>query len=302
MAAAHDGGPRGMRRRMSASPRARSTRPTRTRRATSSRTGGRPLSAVRSGITDLAPTPLSRRTWSTYNIAALWIGMSVVITTYTLASGLMQQGMTWWQAMVTILLGNTIVLVPMVLNAHAGTKYGISFPGAVPRELRRARRQHPGDAARDRRLRMVRHPDVDRRARARHAVHRGVAGLERGAGRHRASRSRSFWLIQVAIIARRHRGHQDARELRRAAAARRRASCCSSGASGTAAGSGTSSPNRSDSRAERERLVLDALPAGAHRERRLLGDAQPQHPRLHALREEPALAGRWARRSACRRR
>ena len=77
---------------------------------------------------DLAPTPPSRRTWSTYNIAALWIGMSVVITTYTLASGLMQQGMTWWQAMLTILLGNVIVLVPMVLNAHAGTKYGISFP------------------------------------------------------------------------------------------------------------------------------------------------------------------------------
>src|SRR4029453_12820932 len=73
---------------------------------------------------DLAPTPPERRTWSTYNIAALWIGMSVVITTYTLASGLMAQGMNWWQAMVTILLGNTIVLVPMVLNAHAGTKYG----------------------------------------------------------------------------------------------------------------------------------------------------------------------------------
>ena len=77
---------------------------------------------------DLAPTPLSRRTWSTWHIAALWIGMSVVITTYTLASGLMQQGMTWWQAMLTILLGNAIVLVPMVLNAHAGTKYGVSFP------------------------------------------------------------------------------------------------------------------------------------------------------------------------------
>jgi NCS1 family nucleobase:cation symporter-1 len=77
---------------------------------------------------DLAPTPLSQRTWTTYNIAALWIGMSVVITTYTLASGLMQQGMNWWQAMATILLGNTVVLIPMVLNAHAGTKYGISFP------------------------------------------------------------------------------------------------------------------------------------------------------------------------------
>src|SRR5215471_4027729 len=71
---------------------------------------------------DLAPTPLTRRTWSTINIAALWIGMSVVITTYTLASGLMEQGMTWWQAMLTILLGNVIVLVPMILNAHAGTK------------------------------------------------------------------------------------------------------------------------------------------------------------------------------------
>jgi len=77
---------------------------------------------------DLAPTPLARRNWSTYNIAAMWIGMSVVITTYTLASGMMTQGMTWWQAMLTILLGNTIVLIPMILNAHAGTRYGISFP------------------------------------------------------------------------------------------------------------------------------------------------------------------------------
>jgi NCS1 family nucleobase:cation symporter-1 len=77
---------------------------------------------------DLAPTPLARRTWTTYHIAALWIGMSVVITTYTLASGLMEQGMHWWQAMLTILLGNIVVLVPMILNAHAGTKYGVSFP------------------------------------------------------------------------------------------------------------------------------------------------------------------------------
>jgi nucleobase:cation symporter-1, NCS1 family len=77
---------------------------------------------------DLAPTTPARRTWSTYDMAALWISMSVVITTYTLASGLMQQGMQWWQAMATILLGNVIVLVPMILNAHAGTKYGISFP------------------------------------------------------------------------------------------------------------------------------------------------------------------------------
>jgi NCS1 family nucleobase:cation symporter-1 len=77
---------------------------------------------------DLAPTSVERRTWSTWNIAALWIGMSVAITTYTLAGGLGVAGMTWWQAMLRILLGNTIVLIPMILNAHAGTKYGVSFP------------------------------------------------------------------------------------------------------------------------------------------------------------------------------
>ena len=89
---------------------------------------GDDLSASPLWNADLAPTAPERRTWSTYNIAALWIGMSVVITTYTLASGMMAQGMTWSQAILTILLGNVIVLVPMVLNAHAGTKYGISFP------------------------------------------------------------------------------------------------------------------------------------------------------------------------------
>ncbi len=77
---------------------------------------------------DLAPTTIKQRTWSTWNIAALWIGMSVVITTYTLAGGFIEAGMNWWQAMITILLGNTIVLIPMILNAHAGTKYGVSFP------------------------------------------------------------------------------------------------------------------------------------------------------------------------------
>src|SRR6185295_7289679 len=77
---------------------------------------------------DLAPTTIKERTWSTWNIAALWIGMSVVITTYTLAGGFIEAGMNWWQAMITILLGNTIVLIPMMLNAHAGTKYGVSFP------------------------------------------------------------------------------------------------------------------------------------------------------------------------------
>ena len=77
---------------------------------------------------DLAPTPSERRTWGTYNYASLWVAMSVCIPTYMLASGLIAGGMSWKQAIGTILLGNLIVLVPMILNAHAGTKYGIPFP------------------------------------------------------------------------------------------------------------------------------------------------------------------------------
>ncbi len=77
---------------------------------------------------DLAPIPLERRTWGTYNYAALWVAMSVNIPTYMLASGMIAGGMNWKQAIFTVFLGNVIVLIPMLLNAHAGARYGIPFP------------------------------------------------------------------------------------------------------------------------------------------------------------------------------
>jgi NCS1 family nucleobase:cation symporter-1 len=77
---------------------------------------------------DLAPVPAALRTWGTYEIAALWVGMAVCIPTYMLAAGLVAGGMSWWQAVGTIALGNAIVLVPMMLTGHAGTRYGIPFP------------------------------------------------------------------------------------------------------------------------------------------------------------------------------
>lgn len=77
---------------------------------------------------DLAPIAPERRTWGLYNYASLWVAMSVCIPTYMLASGLIAGGMSWLQAILTILLGNLIVLVPMLLNAHAGARYGIPFP------------------------------------------------------------------------------------------------------------------------------------------------------------------------------
>ena len=77
---------------------------------------------------DLAPVPAAQRKWGLLSFAALWISMSACIPTYMLASSLIGGGMNWWQAVLTIFLGNLIVLVPMVLNAHAGTKFGIPFP------------------------------------------------------------------------------------------------------------------------------------------------------------------------------
>src|SRR5262245_51535584 len=77
---------------------------------------------------DLAPVPQSGRKWGMWSFAALWISMSACIPTYMLASGLISGGMNWSQAILTIFAANVIVLVPMVLNAHAGTRYGIPFP------------------------------------------------------------------------------------------------------------------------------------------------------------------------------
>jgi NCS1 family nucleobase:cation symporter-1 len=77
---------------------------------------------------ELAPVPIAERTWGTYNYLALWVGMSHNLASYALAAGLIAVGMNVAQALITIALGNLVVLIPMLLNSHAGTKYGIPFP------------------------------------------------------------------------------------------------------------------------------------------------------------------------------
>lgn len=90
--------------------------------------GPEPLAGSPLSNADLAPVPPEQRTWNLWHIASLWVGMSVCIPTYMLAASMIQSGMNWWQSLLAILLGNAIVLVPLVLNAHAGTRYGIPFP------------------------------------------------------------------------------------------------------------------------------------------------------------------------------
>jgi NCS1 family nucleobase:cation symporter-1 len=77
---------------------------------------------------ELAPVPVEKRTWGTYNYFALWMGMAHNIPSYALAASLIALGMNWVQALLTIIIGNIVVLVPMLANSHAGTKYGIPFP------------------------------------------------------------------------------------------------------------------------------------------------------------------------------
>lgn len=77
---------------------------------------------------DIKPTPEGERTWSVLSMASLWVGMVVCVPTYMLAASMIKEGMSWWQAVLTVMLGNLIVLVPMILNGHPGTKYGVPFP------------------------------------------------------------------------------------------------------------------------------------------------------------------------------
>ena len=77
---------------------------------------------------DLAPTSPSQRTWGMWHFAALWVGMSVCIPTYMLAASMIASGLNWWQSLAIIVLGNAIVLLPMIVTGHAGTRYGIPFP------------------------------------------------------------------------------------------------------------------------------------------------------------------------------
>ena len=77
---------------------------------------------------DLAPVPANQRTWNKWHLAAIWVGMAVCIPTYLLASYMIKTGLNWFEALIIIGLANLIITIPMVLNGHAGVKYGIPFP------------------------------------------------------------------------------------------------------------------------------------------------------------------------------
>ncbi len=78
---------------------------------------------------DIAPTRISQRSWNHWHIAALWVGMSICVPTYTLGGVLTAYfGLSVSEALWTIFIANVIILIPLTLNAFPGTKFGIPFP------------------------------------------------------------------------------------------------------------------------------------------------------------------------------
>ena len=152
--------------------------------------------------------PIARRNWTTYNYAALWISMAHCIPTYMLASGLIASGMNWWQALLTVVLGNTIVLDPDPAELAPGHEVRHPVPGLRARRLRDDRLEPAGADARAGRVRLVRHPGVDRRRGAEHVLRQRHPRLDRRCsapafGGHTTTEWLSFllfWGLNIFII------------------------------------------------------------------------------------------------------
>ena len=251
---------------------------------------------------DLAPVPIERRTWNTYNYTALWVGMSHNIPSYLLASGLIALGMNWVQAVLTIALGNLIVLAPMLLNSHAGTKYGIPFPVFARASFGLRGSQPGGRAAGPDRVRLVRDPDLDRR--------RGHLHPGRGHLRQRLDQRRSHRRVPLDAVAvlRDLLGHRDGhhrarhghtapvRELGRAVRARGR------GRAARLHGDQGARLRRGPFAAVQARLgqqlLAGVLPVADGHDRVLVNPVA-EHAGLHQVRPQPAGPGRRARCWGC---
>ena len=250
---------------------------------------------------DMAPVPAAGRKWGMWDMAALWVSMSACIPTYMLASSLIDGGMNWWQAVLTIFLGNVIVLIPMILNAHAGTRYGIPFPGLLPG--------------------VVRHPRGERAGACCGPWSPAAGSASRpGSAAWRSTRSSRIYGPRWQAIAGDRRTSASTRQSSVASCSSGRSTCSSSyrgidsirvllnikapllialgllllaWAYDRAGGFGPilSQPSQFVRAATKGRAILGVFLPRADRQRRLLGDAVAEHPRLLALRPLAARSG-----------
>ena len=243
---------------------------------------------------DLAPVPLGRRTWGIYNYASLWVAMSVCIPTYMLASGLIAGGMSWWQAIGTILLGNLIVLVPMLLNAHAGAKYGIPFPVFVRASFGVRGANIPAVLRALVACGWFGIQTLDRRPSDLFHAADPVAGSGRSPGG--VDLLLRFLAAEYGGDLAGHRDHQDSSKASARLHAGRRTCLLLWWITGKAGGLG---PVLSTPSKFHDRGVHEVLHSVAHRDGGLLGHRRAQHSGLHALRQIANGRRCWARRWDC---
>ena len=246
---------------------------------------------------DLRPCSLAEHSWPGTKFAALWVGMCLCIPTYALAGGMIASGMSWWEAVLTILVGSIVVMGAILLVSHAGTKFGIPYPvfarlwfgtsGAHVPALARAViaagwfgiNSWFGGQALDAILTRVL-PFWSALA----VTFPLPAPQPFPAPLHLAFSFLIFWAINVAIAM---RGPQAIGRLAQIAAPL----LGHFGDRFAAVGARERARIRTDPRAAgdlaRTRVLERVLPVG-HRRDRVLGDARAQHPRLHALREVAA--------------
>ncbi len=247
---------------------------------------------------DLAPVPVEKRTWGIYNYASLWVAMSVCIPTYMLASGLIAGGMSWKQAIGTILLGNLIVLVPDAFERACWRQIWYSLSRFCSRLVWRPRRECAGGAPRHCGLRMVRHSSVDRRPGNLFDVEHLCPGHRRTTRSGHWLCFFAFWLLNMAVI---WRGIETIKFLEGIGApfmlgigllllwwiTRK----------GWRPGTSAQQPEQ----VRQHPRVLALLCSQPDRHGWLLGDRCAQHSRLHALCTIPKGAGSSDRRWGCRR-
>src|SRR5579875_873767 len=77
---------------------------------------------------DIAPSKKEGRTWSAYNIFALWANDVHSLGNYTFAIGMFALGLGAWQILLAMGFGSVFLLVLLTISGFVGYKVGVPFP------------------------------------------------------------------------------------------------------------------------------------------------------------------------------
>lgn len=77
---------------------------------------------------DIKPIEARRRTWGFWTFHNFWVLVNSNISSYMTGSSLIALGLTWWQAIISLVVGQLIATALVVLNSLPGAYYHLGFP------------------------------------------------------------------------------------------------------------------------------------------------------------------------------